>query len=87
MPQFSSLVHRLSKALAETEGYRTAYESALQEAQGLADRNALAEDEAAHLSQLNAEILGHSNPAQKIMYVDKLRKELAVTKQASVQAC
>ena len=47
----------------------------------LVARNALAEDEAEHLSQMNAEILGHRNPTQRIFYVDKIRKELAETKQ------
>ena len=42
----------------------------------LVERNALAEDEARHLSTFNAEILGHHNPAQRIMYVDRIRQEL-----------
>ncbi|KAG9316592.1 hypothetical protein JVU11DRAFT_2646 [Chiua virens] len=33
------------------------------------------------LSQFNAEILGHHNPAQRIVYVDRIRRELADTKQ------
>lgn len=45
------------------------------------DRNDLAEDEAERLSAFNAEILGHRNPAQRIMYVDRIRRELAETKQ------
>lgn len=44
-------------------------------------RNALAEDEAKRVSQLNAEILGHGNANQKILYVDKIRRELSETKQ------
>ncbi|KAI6040328.1 hypothetical protein EDC04DRAFT_1535466 [Pisolithus marmoratus] len=44
-------------------------------------RNNLAEEEADRLSRFNAEILGHRNPAQRIMYVDRIRKELAETKQ------
>jgi hypothetical protein len=46
----------------------------------LVDRNDLAEEEADRLSRFNAEILGHNNPAQRIMYVDRIRKELAETK-------
>ena len=52
---------------------------------GLVARNALAEDEALRLSQFNAEILSHSNPTQKILYVDRIRRELADTKQVSPQ--
>lgn len=48
---------------------------------GLVARNDLAEDEADRLSRFNAEILSHSNPTQKIMYVDRIRRELADTKQ------
>jgi hypothetical protein len=44
------------------------------------DRNNLAEEEADRLSKFNAEILGHNNPAQRIMYVDRIRRELAETK-------
>ena len=47
----------------------------------LVARNALAEEEAERLSKFNAEILGHRNPVQKICYVDKIRRELAETKQ------
>ena len=48
---------------------------------GLVARNVLAEEEANRLSQFNAEILGHCNPTQKIFYVDRIRRELADTKQ------
>jgi hypothetical protein len=44
------------------------------------DRNNLAEEEANRLSKFNAEILGHNNPAQRIMYVDRIRRELAEVK-------
>ena len=44
-------------------------------------KNALAEEEARRLSQFNAEILGHNNPSQRIMYVDRIRRELHETKQ------
>jgi len=46
----------------------------------LVDQNILAEEEAGRLSKFNAEILGHNNPAQRIMYVDRIRRELAETK-------
>lgn len=49
----------------------------------LVSRNALAEDEADHLSRVNVEILSHTNASQKIFYVDKIRRELAETKQVS----
>lgn len=59
----------------------------VEEVGALVDRNALAEGEAAKLSKFNAEILGHNNPAQRIVYVDRIRRELAETKQVSDQYC
>lgn len=53
----------------------------MDEVNALVDRNALAEEEAEQLSKFNAELLSHKNPAQKIMYVDRIRQELAETKQ------
>ena len=44
-------------------------------------RNQIAEEEVDRISQFNAEILGHHNPAQRIMYVDRIRRELAEAKQ------
>ena len=51
---------------------------------GLVARNALAEDEANRLSAFNAEILSHRNPTQKILYVDRIRRELAEEKEATL---
>jgi chromosome segregation ATPase len=73
--------HRLTAELTEAERYQTAYYRLVDEVGELVARNALAEDEADKLSRFNAEILGHNNPAQRIMYVDRIRKELAETKQ------
>lgn len=72
---------RLTADLTEAERYQEAYASLLEEVESLVQRNALAEDEAEHLSKFNAEILGHNNPAQRIMYVDRIRGELHETKQ------
>ncbi|KAJ3530401.1 hypothetical protein NM688_g7715 [Phlebia brevispora] len=66
----------LTADLAEAEKYQEAYGSLIEEVDGLVERNALAEDEAQRLSKFNAEILGHHNPAQRIMYVDRIREEL-----------
>ena len=44
-------------------------------------RKKVAEDVASELSEFNAQILGHHNPAQRIMYVDRVRRELAECKQ------
>jgi hypothetical protein len=72
--------HRLTAELTDAERYQAAYYSLVDEVGGLVDRNNLAEDEADRLSRFNAEILGHNNPAQRIMYVDRIRRELAETK-------
>ncbi|KAF7793937.1 hypothetical protein EIP86_005060 [Pleurotus ostreatoroseus] len=69
-------VEQLAADLTEAEKYQEAYISLLEEVDALVGRNALAEDEAQRLSKFNAEILGHQNPAQRIMYVDRIRGEL-----------
>ena len=71
--------------LADAERYREAYQNLVDEVGVLAARNELAESEAQRLSQFNAEILGHTNPAQRIVYLDRVRRELAETKQ--VRSC
>jgi hypothetical protein len=72
---------RLTVDLTGAERYREAYHKLLDEVGVLAARNQLAESEANRLSQFNAEILGHNNPAQRIVYLDRVRRELAETKQ------
>ncbi|KAI0339796.1 hypothetical protein BDW22DRAFT_1399371 [Trametopsis cervina] len=72
---------RMAADLTEAERYREAYCSMIDEVDALVRKNALAEDEARKLSKFNAAILGHNNPQQRIMYVDKIRQELHETKQ------
>ncbi|KIL00718.1 hypothetical protein PAXRUDRAFT_821407 [Paxillus rubicundulus Ve08.2h10] len=74
-------VEQLNIELVDTSRFQDAYYTLLDEAEGLLARNNLAEEEAERLSRFNAEILGHHNPAQKIVYVDRIRRELAETKQ------
>ncbi|KAG6862229.1 hypothetical protein C0995_002160 [Termitomyces sp. Mi166 len=73
-------VEQLTADLADAERYQEAYQSLSDEVGSLVARNQLAEEEAQKLSKFNAEILGHNNPAQRIMYVDRIRRELAETK-------
>lgn len=75
------LIGRLSLDLAQAEQYHDAYNKLIEEVDELVLKNALAEDEAARLSKFNAEIIGHNNPAQRISYVDRIRRELHETKQ------
>ena len=72
--------------LADAERYREAYHNLVDEVGVLAARNELAESEAHRLGQFNAEILGHNNPAQRIVYLDRVRRELAETKQVRVNS-
>ncbi|EIW82822.1 hypothetical protein CONPUDRAFT_163890 [Coniophora puteana RWD-64-598 SS2] len=74
-------IDQLTSELAEAERFQDAYYGLVEEAKGLVARNDLAEEEAQRLSKFNAEILGHHNPSQRIMYVDRIRMELAETKQ------
>jgi hypothetical protein len=71
----------LTVDLTDAERYREAYHKLFDEVGVLAARNQLAESEANRLSQFNAEILGHNNPSQRIVYLDRVRRELAETKQ------
>jgi len=70
----------LTTELTDAERYQEAYYSLSDEVGSLVARNQLAEEEAQRLSKFNAEILSHNNPAQRIMYVDRIRRELAETK-------
>jgi len=71
----------LTVDLTDAERYREAYHKLLDQVGVLAAKNQLAESETNRLSQFNAEILGHNNPAQRIVYLDRVRRELAETKQ------
>jgi len=74
-------IDQLTAELTEATRFQEAYYAIYDEVGSLIARNALAEEEAQQLSKFNAEILGHGNPAQRIMYVDRIRTELAETKQ------
>jgi hypothetical protein len=76
----------LLNELAEAERYQEAYTALFEQVGSLVARNQLAEEEAERLSKFNAEILGHSNPAQRIAYVDRIRRELAEAKHVSHHA-
>lgn len=69
----------------DAEPYQAAYTALSDEIALLAARNDIAEGEAARLSSFNAQLIGHQNPAQKIMYVDRVRRELADAKYVSWQ--
>lgn len=79
--------NRLAVELTEAERYQEAYYTLSDEVSALVARNELAEGEAQRLSKFNAEILGHQNPAQKIMYVDRIRRELAEMKHVCFISC
>ena len=67
--------------MSDAECYKEAYFSLSDKIGALLTRNQIAEEEVDRISQFNAEILGHHNPAQRIMYVDRIRRELAEAKQ------
>ncbi|KAG8831564.1 hypothetical protein FRC18_006314 [Serendipita sp. 400] len=74
-------IESVTDALRDALRYEHAYNSLCKEVDALVLRNELVEREADHLSHFNAEILGHTNPNQKIHYLDRIRKDLADTKQ------
>jgi hypothetical protein len=67
-------------ALAELSRLGEAHEKLCRTVDDLSRRNNLAEGDAAQLSKLNAELLSHANPHQKIMHISKLRAELSEAK-------
>ncbi|KAI5890819.1 uncharacterized protein SCHCODRAFT_01191303 [Schizophyllum commune H4-8] len=69
-------INALTAELEEAVEYKDAYEQLVEEAHVLASRNEIAEAEARQLMKANADILGHGNPSQRIVYVDKIRNEL-----------
>ncbi|KAF5389493.1 hypothetical protein D9757_004326 [Collybiopsis confluens] len=71
----------VQKSRMAEDSLRAENEQLAKELERLSGRNSLAEGEAQRLRKANAEILGHQNPAQKIMYVERIRNELTETKQ------
>lgn len=69
-------INALTVELERAVEYKEAYEELIEDARVLASRNEIAEAEARQLMKANADILGHSNPSQRIVYVDKIRNEL-----------
>ena len=78
---------RLTTELTEAQHYQQAYYALADEIGSLLTRNQIAEEEATNLSKFNAQILGHNNPAQRIMYVDRIRRELAEAKHVMSLLC
>ncbi|KAJ7594855.1 hypothetical protein C8J56DRAFT_927788 [Mycena floridula] len=79
-------IETLTCELADAERYQEAYYTLSDEVGALVARKALAEEEAKRLSEFNAEIIGHQNPAQRILYVERIRNELAETKQKLIHS-
>lgn len=73
-------INELTTELTEAQHYQQAYYALADEVGSLLARNQIAEEEATTLSKFNAQILGHNNPAQRIMYIDRIRTELAEAK-------
>ncbi|KAG1775412.1 hypothetical protein EV702DRAFT_443494 [Suillus placidus] len=74
-------LEQLQSELADLSRFQEAYYNLVDETEALVARNNLAEEEAENLSKFNAEILGHNNPVQRILYVDRIRRELSEVKQ------
>lgn len=70
--------------MTELSRFQEAYYNLVDETEALVARNNLAEEEAETLSKFNAEIIGHNNPGQRILYVDRIRRELSEVKQVSI---
>ncbi|KAF5321439.1 hypothetical protein D9619_001427 [Psilocybe cf. subviscida] len=73
-------IEQLTAELTEAERFQEAYYGLSDQIGDLLTRNHVAEEEAESIRKFNAEILGHNNPAQRIMYVDRIRRELAEAK-------
>ncbi|KAJ1020700.1 hypothetical protein NDA16_004092 [Ustilago loliicola] len=66
----------LSSLLDSSEHYQELYLELVDQTKLLVERNSMLEEDKAELSALNAELLSHNNPNQKIMYMDRVRQEL-----------
>ncbi|CAA7259285.1 unnamed protein product [Cyclocybe aegerita] len=78
-------IEQLTAEITEAERFQEAYYSLSDQVGTLITRKQIAEEEADRISKFNAEILGHNNPAQRIMYVDRIRRELAEAKHKIAQ--
>lgn len=76
-----------NEQLVELDGLRVAHAQLSTQLTELSARNTLAEADSAALSDLNAQLLGHANPHQKIVQVAKIRQELTDIKKVHVQFC
>lgn len=77
----------MEEGLSSAARYEEAYTQLSHQFSLLISRNALAEDEVSYLSSVNASLVGHTNPYQRIRHVDKIRRELGETKQSLLEAC
>lgn len=66
----------LLESLSEAAAVRVAFDKLQHQMSILAGRSELFEEEAAQLAALNAELASHTNPNQKIVYLDRIRREL-----------
>lgn len=74
---------RLRRSITDTEELRTAYEALMEEYRLMEAQSTSAQHEADRLGIINAEIIGNSNPAQRIRHIDNLRRVLCETKQVT----
>ncbi|KAG9220820.1 hypothetical protein CCMSSC00406_0002580 [Pleurotus cornucopiae] len=77
-------LEQLTAELSEAARYQDAYYSLSEEVDSLVARSALAEDEALRLSQFNAEILGHNNPAQRRLLIANRDHEAAIAENTAL---
>lgn len=66
----------LASLLDSSSHFESMYLELVDATKHLTERLALAEEEKARLAAFNSELLGHNNPNQKIMYLDRVRGEL-----------
>ncbi|PWZ02160.1 hypothetical protein BCV70DRAFT_198443 [Testicularia cyperi] len=74
----------MAAMLDSASRFEALYHELAQQTRHLVERNALAEEEKATLSALNSELLGHTNPNQKIQYMDRVRRELDEVKEDNI---
>ncbi|KAH9948685.1 hypothetical protein B0H21DRAFT_845411 [Amylocystis lapponica] len=73
-------VEELTSELSLAERYQEAYNSLVEEVDALIDGMRSRKRSSAP-TKIQRRIIGHNNPAQRIMYVDRIRSELHETKQ------
>lgn len=75
----------LLDSLYEAAAVRDAFDKLQHQMSILAGRSELFEEEASQLAAINAELASHTNPNQKIVYLDRIRRDLSEKREECIE--